>query len=92
MPQAQRPKCRQAGHADDGTPVCGHGEPMYLFGRYWRCAVRIRERNLARYDRDPVYRLSKLLKANAKKRRATLEARKRQLRKEGHVGPLPLEG
>lgn len=45
----------------------------------WRCAVKVNERERARYDRDPVYRITKNLKNDALKRRQTIERRRAAL-------------
>jgi hypothetical protein len=66
---------------------CGcHDEPAYWqkdkrygAGGFWRCPVRARELARSRYDRKPIYRLEKLLKANASKRRANLARRRTRL-------------
>ena len=84
MSQKQRPKCCRTGeYAADGRPLCGHGEPMYLFGGCWRCAVRVRERVTDRYHGDIHYRVPYQLQKNARARAQRLEASKRRLHEGG---------
>jgi hypothetical protein len=84
-----------------GEAMYWQARARYTAGGYWRCAVKKRASNNAyhhanreralqqrrdRYDRDAVYRLTKLMHDNARRRRDTIERRRQQL------GSLPLEG
>lgn len=60
-----------------------HGEPAYWHrdvrctkGGYWYCAVKEKQRQVAAYDNNPVWRISKNLKNDARKRRQTIERRR----------------
>lgn len=60
-----------------------HGEPAYWqidrrvnAGGWWECAVKRRDRERERYDRDWRYRIGKTMKANGRKRRETIERRR----------------
>jgi hypothetical protein len=63
-----------------------HGEPAYwqkdtrlVPGGWWECSVKRRARELDRYDRDPVHRITKNLRNDARKRRERLERRRAAL-------------
>ena len=60
-----------------------HGEEAYWqkdsrtkAGGWWECAVKRRARERERYDRDPVHRIEKILRASRDKRVRTLERRR----------------
>src|SRR5262249_55467790 len=65
-------------------PLCKcHGEPMhrnrdprYRAGFFWRCGVLKNQKARNRYDNDPIYRISKRLRDDARARRKRLEAAK----------------
>lgn len=63
-----------------------HGEPAYWqkdgrvkAGGWWECGVKRRQRERDWYDRDPIHRIGKQLKNDARERRATLKRRKEAL-------------
>jgi hypothetical protein len=67
------------------TCAC-HGEPAYWQkdarlpkGGWWECSVRRRQYQRDRYDNDPIHRIEKNLKGDARKRRQTIERRRAAL-------------
>jgi hypothetical protein len=67
-----------------------HNEPAYWShdtryknGGFWRCGVKHRDLARARYDNDPVHRITKRLRQDARDRRLTVERRRAALRAGG---------
>jgi hypothetical protein len=85
-----------------GEPAYWNPDRAMRAGGHWRCAVKKREQQRAtdkarretklqrrrdKYDTDPVWRIERLLKTAAERRRATLKRRRETLH-----GALPAEG
>ncbi len=67
------------------TCAC-HGEPAYWFkdatrtgGGRWYCAVKKRNYERARYDRDPIHRIEKNLHDHSRRRKQTIERQRAAL-------------
>lgn len=59
-------------------------DPRRSSGGHFYCSVKARERSIRVYDADPIYRLSKNLKQQARERGKTLE---RKVQAHGKVSP-----
>jgi hypothetical protein len=62
-----------------GLPALWNRDVRYRAGGFWRCAVQKREKAMWRYDHDPVHRIGKILKQNARDRRVGLDRRRAAL-------------
>jgi hypothetical protein len=58
------------------APAYWTTDPRYKAGGFWRCAVRKRGYQRDRYDNDPIYRIEKNLRNDARKRRQRIVRRR----------------
>jgi hypothetical protein len=58
-----------------GLPALWVNDVRYRAGGRWRCRVKHADSERGRYDRDPIHRIEKRMKQNARDRRVRLERR-----------------